>query len=528
MAETYGVPIQVLGKGTYGTVIMTDKGYAVKLMKRKLIEEEMDYDDKTVSIRELSNSEINSMVYPLALDHPGIIKYHNISIGTEDISIVMDAYENDIWSGLRQDPGMFKPIHIFRSLCTQMVSALAYLTSRDIIHGDIKSANILYRKISDSAYTFVLADFDLAHDRVCYQTSIRHTNMYTPGYRPPEMLLDEEHRYSSDKSDVWALGVTFAFTYSGDLPYLDMDGIKDHLAYERDGDLSSLFPAWSSPLQPLVADNPEVETFVRRMVRFEPKSRASIFELQSDPFLDGTGDKIPHIPCYQRIGAFDRKFNFTVIEQTEELKAYWHKVTRWMLVIQEEYSRVLTPNMFIMAVELMGRYMIAGGSGEGNLQSIGCSALYLAAVFFGITIESILLSSFTNYTFPAEKVVDLAIEILIVLKYDLCAKTDYDEIFRYTGIRDQKILDLAGNLLKLSYIQMELFANPNNSRIVLYLAAKHYKKQVFVTNPTIEAEIAEWQLEFLGSWKSSDVEYLPEGGRETMIKMIETWSGSAA
>lgn len=511
--EIYGNPVKILGEGHYGTVILTDKKYAVKITDRK--------------IDELTNVEMNSMIIPSCIDHPNIIKYHDIYIGTKNISLIMDVYDNDISSAMQQDYKMFRPVRIFKSLCSQMINAVAYLTSRDIIHGDIKPPNILFKKISDYDYMFVLADFDFAHNRVCSSDKkiSRHGNLYTPGYRPPEILIaemKEEIPPDSFAGEVWALGITLAFIYRGEPSFLlDLDEIKRFVAYEDGGELSSSILPWKYHQRSFTV-NPEVETFVRRMINFEPKRRVDIFTLQNDPFLHNQKlEKIPSVPCHRRILFFDRSFNFTVIEQTEELKIYWTQLTEWMLSIQNIYSPEFSSDIFIMAVELIMRYMISDTPGKGRMGGIGAAALYLAATFFNLSMSLSLFSSLTKFMFSAEEIDEKAIELLILFNYDLCAKTGYDEIYRYNGLIDSKILDLAVDVLKLAYTRLDLFAQNNTPQIILYLTTLFYNVELYNLNDDSKNMAELWKRKFLEYFYPirSDEEY----SQTHVTEIINSW-----
>lgn len=79
-----------------------------------------------------------------------------------------------------------------------MSSALDYLCTKDIVHNDIKPANILYDKRRGA----VLIDFGLAsfNGRACPGG--------TPWYVPLEFMTEGKRSFASD---VFALGVTMLY-----------------------------------------------------------------------------------------------------------------------------------------------------------------------------------------------------------------------------------------------------------------------------------------------------------------------------
>eukprot|EP01053_Blabericola_migrator_P011288 Blabericola_migrator_1__11287@NODE_665_length_6969_cov_168_040568_g485_i0_p4_GENE_NODE_665_length_6969_cov_168_040568_g485_i0NODE_665_length_6969_cov_168_040568_g485_i0_p4_ORF_typecomplete_len293_score31_17Pkinase/PF00069_25/3_3e41Pkinase_Tyr/PF07714_17/6_1e24Kdo/PF06293_14/5_2e10Kinaselike/PF14531_6/1_3e09Pkinase_fungal/PF17667_1/1_2e09WaaY/PF06176_11/0_00068APH/PF01636_23/0_0048APH/PF01636_23/2_8e03RIO1/PF01163_22/0_016FTA2/PF13095_6/0_015Seadorna_VP7/PF07387_11/0_12YrbLPhoP_reg/PF10707_9/0_18 len=93
-----------------------------------------------------------------------------------------------------------------RDLMFQILSALAYVHSRGILHRDVKPQNIL---LTDRETRAKLADFGLA---CVYGLSPSHEQKncqaITLWYRPPELLLGH-CKYSTD-ADIWSAGCVFA------------------------------------------------------------------------------------------------------------------------------------------------------------------------------------------------------------------------------------------------------------------------------------------------------------------------------
>ncbi len=87
----------------------------------------------------------------------------------------------------------------------QILKGLIYLHNQNVIHRDIKGANILI----SSDGTAKLADFGLA--RIYYpgdKKAVYTNRVVTLWYRAPELLLGA--RNYSDTVDTWSLGCVFA------------------------------------------------------------------------------------------------------------------------------------------------------------------------------------------------------------------------------------------------------------------------------------------------------------------------------
>ena len=184
--------ISILGMGSYGKVrLYRDRNYkdllfAIKTLKKEGIS---SYQFN------LLKSEVNILSN---LDHPNIVKYFGAFEDNYYVHIVMEYLKGyDLYKiiSLKKYTGFDE-----KDMCEiiqQLLKALSFIHSQNIIHRDIKPENILFANKKDYS-TLKLIDFGLA------TTSSKDTkSVGTTYYMSPETI--EGNSYA--KSDIWSVGV---------------------------------------------------------------------------------------------------------------------------------------------------------------------------------------------------------------------------------------------------------------------------------------------------------------------------------
>lgn len=122
----------------------------------------------------------------------------------------------DATSGSSSATGLEKPHAILSAFC-KLFGTLAYLASQQVVHGDLKPANVFVsgNNTPDEPVTVKLVDFSLA--RVIGET----LSAGTLGYAAPE-LLDGE-RLPDTRSDLYSAGVMLYEALAGKHPFSDID-----------------------------------------------------------------------------------------------------------------------------------------------------------------------------------------------------------------------------------------------------------------------------------------------------------------
>jgi len=195
-----------IGSGTYGVVWKAkDKvtGEVVALKKIRMENEKEGFP--ITAIREIKILQ--------SLNHENVVSLKEI-VASEDkrealdtVFLVFEYLDHDL-AGLL-DSGHFKATltteHI-KCYMRQLFEGLHYLHQNNILHRDIKAANLL---ISNKG-VLKLADFGLARPIYLglHESAHNYTNkVVTLWYRAPELLLGETHYNSS--IDMWSAGCVF-------------------------------------------------------------------------------------------------------------------------------------------------------------------------------------------------------------------------------------------------------------------------------------------------------------------------------
>ncbi|XP_045499606.1 RAC serine/threonine-protein kinase-like [Colias croceus] len=200
--------VKVLGKGTFGKVVLsrekgTGKLYAIKILKKHLI----------IQKDEVANTITENYVLKKT-KHPFLTALRYSFQTADRVCFVMEyANGGELFFHLSHERSFSEERTRFYG--AEIVSALGYLHAEGIIYRDLKLENLLLDKDGH----IKIADFGLCKVNITYGRTTK-TFCGTPEYLAPEVLEDTDY---GPAVDWWGTGVVLYEMACGRLPFYNRD-----------------------------------------------------------------------------------------------------------------------------------------------------------------------------------------------------------------------------------------------------------------------------------------------------------------
>ncbi|KXN87406.1 Cytokinesis protein sepH [Leucoagaricus sp. SymC.cos] len=249
-----------IGKGQFGSVyralnLNTGQMVAVKRIRLEGLKE----DEISTLMREVDLVR--------SLSHPSIVKYEGMARDEDTLSIVLEYAENGSLAHTLKAFGKLNE-KLVASYVVKILEGLHYLHQSDVVHCDLKAANILTTKNGNVK----LSDFGVSLNLRAMERQTQNDVAGTPNWMAPEVI---ELKGASPKSDIWSLGCTVVELLTGRPPYADITNTMSVMFRIVENDMPPIPEGCSEMLQ----------DFLHQCFNKEPSERPSAEILCEHPWL---------------------------------------------------------------------------------------------------------------------------------------------------------------------------------------------------------------------------------------------------
>jgi serine/threonine protein kinase len=251
LANKYKI-IEILGRGGMGIVYKAEDTKLKRNVALKFLPPELMRND------EAKERFVLEAQAAAALSHPNICTIYEIDEEEGKSFIAMEYIEGQsLRANIKRGPlGINEALDI----AIQVAEGLEEAHKKEIIHRDIKSANIM---VTDKGQAKIM-DFGLAKVKGGTLLTREGTTLGTVAYMSPEQARGEEVDH---RSDIWSLGVVLYEMFSGKLPFMG------------DREASILYSVVHEEPKALKAIKPnipvELQQIINRALKKKPDSRYS-------------------------------------------------------------------------------------------------------------------------------------------------------------------------------------------------------------------------------------------------------------
>uniref|UniRef100_A0A8C1ZB52 non-specific serine/threonine protein kinase n=1 Tax=Cyprinus carpio TaxID=7962 RepID=A0A8C1ZB52_CYPCA len=237
--------LKLLGKGTFGKVILVREKasgvyYAMKILRKEVIIAKDEVAHTVTESRVLQNTR-----------HPFLTVSVCVCVRERECVCVRECVRESLFFHLSRERVFSEDRARFYG--AEIVSALDYLHSQNVVYRDLKLENLMLDKDGHMKIT----DFGLCKEGITDEATMR-TFCGTPEYLAPEVLEDNDYGRAVDW---WGLGVVMYEMMCGRLPFYNQD-------HERLFELIVMeeirFPKSLSP---------EAKALLTGLLRKDPKQR---------------------------------------------------------------------------------------------------------------------------------------------------------------------------------------------------------------------------------------------------------------
>jgi mitogen-activated protein kinase kinase kinase len=270
----------LIGQGSFGSVFLALHAITGELMAVKQVgmpsKTNSDIDKRKEVMVAALKREIDLL---RDLQHPHIVQYLGSNCDDEHFNIFLEYVPGGSVAAMLNSYGQLQE-PLIRNFVRQILDGLSYLHGQDIIHRDIKGANVLV----DNKGNIKISDFGISK-RVEASALLHPNGKGPPGgalarsslqgsvfWMAPEVVKQTSYTL---KADIWSLGCLIVEMFTGTHPFPNCS------------QLQAIFQIGGSGAKPSTPENASEEgkEFLRRTFEIDYELRPTARELMGHEFL---------------------------------------------------------------------------------------------------------------------------------------------------------------------------------------------------------------------------------------------------
>ncbi|KAI3402366.2 STE11 [Candida oxycetoniae] len=226
-------------------------------------------------LQKIMAEQQREMTFLKELNHENIVRYFGSSIDDQYLNIFLEYIPGGSVQSMLNSYGPFEE-PLIRNFIRQVLIGLSYLHGEDIIHRDIKGANILI----DIKGTVKIGDFGISkkvstineEDDDFKKTGKRASLQGSVFWMAPEVVKQTTY---TKKADIWSVGCVIVEMFTGRHPF---PGLSQMQALFKIGNhVSPEIPEWCTM---------EAKAFLKKTFELNFEKRPNAVELLPDQFLN--------------------------------------------------------------------------------------------------------------------------------------------------------------------------------------------------------------------------------------------------